>query len=172
MKNYFKILVILLVAAATSCSSEIATEENTFENQISTLKNSPDPNISGHVFLADWDEWGRASKDCGGWGLCNLRSCTFCCVDENTGKIVDCPSKEAKANVGSISMNNETGIGKLIIKLNPNYVDQLEAIQQEKVLYIDNNISINDDFTAIAGEYVYNGEIGTDGGYSVVVYEN
>lgn len=127
------------------------------------LKSEPEPVI----FAITIDEWGRSSQDCDSWGLCNFDCCLFCCVDDDFN-IVDCDSEEPVDNSGLIYCDPETSEGKLIIKLNPSYTEQEEAIINESIFYVDTNLE-NDDFIIHKGDYLFDENIGEYGGYNLYV---
>jgi hypothetical protein len=116
------------------------------------------------IVFADWDEWGRTSKECASWGLCNFRSCTFCCVQEGT--IVDCPTKSRMPNSGTIKIDTLTNKGFLYIELDPLFDIQKLAIDKKEIFYIDDDLS-NKEFIIKKGQYPFNSSIGKYGGYKI-----
>jgi len=118
-----------------------------------------------HVFFIEWDgEWGRTSKGCKGFGLCNFDSCWFCC--EQDGCIIKCPSIEKMYGAGIVDINPKDNTGFLTIKLNPENKIENTAINNKEILYIDEDI-VNCGITLFKGEYVFDKQIGTYGGYKV-----
>lgn len=123
--------------------------------------------VQYNVYYANWDGWGRISRNCHGWGLCNFQDCWFCCTD-NAGNIIDCPKEELIANGGTIYIPVESNEGFMEIKLNPDYSEQQDAITNELTLYLDNDI-IGENFILRQGEYEFTSTIGQYGGYSILV---
>lgn len=87
MKNIkLSILVLTTVFLSTivfvSCSKDETEskpfDENTISKKLkfvdvnSRIKtNQKEQNKEASLIIVSWDEWGRASKNCDGWGLCN-----------------------------------------------------------------------------------------------------
>jgi hypothetical protein len=116
------------------------------------------------VIYADWDGWGRTSRQCHGFGLCKFNSCTFCCVDG--GVIVSCDDKKIVPKSGTIKIDVETNKGFMTINLNPQFSEENDAINKKETLYIDEDLK-SDKITLHKGVYVFDSSIGKYGGYSV-----
>jgi hypothetical protein len=86
-------------------------------------------------------------------------------VDGND-EIIDCEDDSAIRNGGTISFDDSTNVAELVIKLNPNYSDQLDAINNQYTLYVDENLE-SDSFIVSEGAYLYDSQVGTYGGYTV-----
>lgn len=106
------------------------------------------------IFDAHWTEWGRTSRACAGWGLCNFESCWAC---EPLGKYS-----------GKIEVDEDTKNGYLYVSLDPSEKIQNTAIQNKEVFYVDKDI---EDKNAIIhqGEYKFDSSVGKNGGYKVNV---
>lgn len=152
-----RLIYFLLVGIFYSCETQEMTEE------------IPEKKVRFHIYYADWDEWGRASKDCGGWGLCNYVDCWFCCEDE--GVIVDCESGQKMGSSGKIKINEATKSGYLYIELDPTVQIENDAIVNQKDFFIDNDI-VNTKTTLIKGVYKFDLGIGNSGGYKINAIEN
>jgi hypothetical protein len=156
------LMFITLGNAFVSCETSQTNERAIHEN---LNKSSP---VRLQIIYITWDEWGRASKECSGWGLCNMTSCTFCCLDENDN-IVPCPkNNESLQNkmAGSVEIDLDSNEGFLYIELDNTKTDQNEAIVNGKEFFIDQDIS-NDGITLHQGVYQYDATIGLRGGYKV-----
>jgi hypothetical protein len=94
-----------------------------------------------YIIYATWDSWGRTSRNCRGWGLCNFAGCAFCCVDN--GVIVNCETGNAKEKAGKIVIDEETNKGYMCVELNPLFTDQKDAISNSSILYIDQDLENN-----------------------------
>lgn len=121
-----------------------------------------------HIILANWDGWGRTSKDCRGFGLCNFTSCTFCCTENDV--IVNCNDKQIIPNAGIISMDPETKEGFLTITLSPVNETQRQAIEQKLALYLDTDLT-SDTITLVKARYAFDPSVGKYGGYRVQAFE-
>ena len=108
-------------------------------------------------FYAKWDEWGHASANCGGWGLCNFDSCWFC-------DVADRPSKHS----GKVLYNDETGEGTLTIELNLTEDKQIEAITWKLPFAVDKDI-VNSNAILHKGLYEFDPKIGEYGGYTLKI---
>lgn len=140
-----------LVFMLISCQSESLQDD--MNNTISTKKEiSSSLTAKKVIFYASWDEWGRSSKNCAGWGLCNFYSCWFC---EPKGKYS-----------GKVEVDDVTKDGTLFIELNPTESIQNTAITEQSPFYIDNDI-INENAILHKGEYQFDNTIGEYGGYKV-----
>ncbi|PYE78632.1 hypothetical protein DFQ11_1255 [Winogradskyella epiphytica] len=171
MKKLFSMLSILSISLSVvlfSCESDEAIQnvDNQETNIVSEINAKSGP-VKFKVYFATWDEWGRSSKDCKGWGLCNYTSCWFCCIDENED-IVDCNTSQSVDNSGTITINPITNLGHLVIELNPSVTIQNDAIVNQKTFYIDNDI-ITTDAIVHKGDYSFDSSIGLFGGYSIDV---
>ncbi len=122
-----------------------------------------------YVIYMDWDGWGRTSRDCRGFGLCNFTSCTFCCIEN--GVIVSCNNSNRIPNSGVANIDKKTNKGFLTIKLDPIFSDQKDAISNRETLHIDIDLT-KDGFTLHKGEYAFDSSMGKHGGYNVKVTKN
>jgi|GEM_PF-6502143 hypothetical protein len=164
MKKIFGILVTLSFISTSflSCdkddSNNIQSDksENMNFNQISNAVSNSNATNKYYIFYAEFD-WGRDSKDCESWGICNYYDCWFC----------DVPS----ANTATIVINDDNKKGDFIIKLDPSVNIQNEAIINKKELYVDNDI-ITKLTTLHKGVYQFDNTIGNYGGYKLNITKN
>ena len=97
--------------------------------------------------------------------MCNYTHCALCCVEN--GEIVPCnENQNLPTNTGIVLIDLETNLGYLTIELDANNTEELEAINQQKILYIDNDLN-DGTITLLQGEYNYDSSIGANGGYKV-----
>jgi hypothetical protein len=161
MKTNFLFFAAIIIALSTiifSCNkAEVIAEQETLQpNRVLKAKEK-------HIYYAAWDEWGRTSRDCAGNGLCNFRDCWFCCTENDV--IVDCDSRQSRAGeYATIMIDADTKKGDFIIELNPNIVEQEAAISNQSIFYIDEDLE-TDDFILHQGQYPFDSQIGTYGGY-------
>lgn len=121
---------------------------------------------SRQVFVVQWTDWGRLkNQECVGWGLCNFESCWFCCIDDVTDELVDCQTGKALVGkYGVAQIDDETGEGYMVIRLDPSVPAQADAIANTQILYVD-EVIVGEDFQILAGEYAFDPTIGLHGGY-------
>ncbi len=124
-----------------------------------------------YLYYATWDKFGRASRDCDGWGLCNFLDCGFCCVDPH-GVIVDCNIDSPIPNSGVITIDSASNVGIMVFELDPNDTEHNLAILDQDTLFVDQDIS--SDYSGVtitieAGQYLFDTGIGQDGGYTLNV---
>jgi hypothetical protein len=160
--------IFLLSTIYMSCKKNTDQNRNSVvENEISSRINSTGDERKFHIYFASWDEWGKASRDCKGWGLCNFQSCWFCCTDDH-GQIINCQSEQKIANAGKITIDDATKQGNMIIELDPSIQIQNDAITQRLTLSVEQNIE-NAGFIIHASEYLFDQQIGSFGGYRLNV---
>ena len=167
-----KIILILSVITLifVSCDNNESDNSNLELNNLhnSNQLNKIDP-IKYHLVYANWESWGRTSKDCGGFGLCHFQSCSFCCTQDDV--IIDCPKNQRLFNSGTIVIDKTTNMGFLIIELDPLDNIQLNAINNNEILYVDENLT-NENIKLHKGNYQFDEEIGLNGGYKVIASMN
>lgn len=127
-------------------NTETAIDTNSFVERRGDVK--------FYLVYVDWSEWGRTSRDCAGWGLCNFNSCTFCCIDENTGNIVSCNQQNRFPRSCKIVLYEDNIGGYLEIRLDKSLQEENNAIINKLTLFIDNDI-INDGIKLHKGEYKF-----------------
>lgn len=169
MKKIFSIVLSLSMLTSlvfVACSEN----EETQINSKSVLENNS--NVTNkkefHIHHAEWDGWGRTSRNCDGFGLCHYSDCWFCCTENEV--VVNCNDKKRIPNAGEITIFDETKTGYLTIKLDPTDSIHLDAINNAKILYIDENIS-SEKTILHKGEYLFDASIGKHGGYKISASE-
>lgn len=171
MKNLFAIgtVIILLTTIYISCKKGTDQNGNTLtkEEILQSSQSSTGNEQRYHIYYASWDEWGRARRNCDGWGLCNFQSCWFCCTDDHN-QIVNCQTQQRIENAGKITIDDQTKDGDMTIELHPSIQIQNDAITQRLTLYIDQDLE-NAEFIIRAGEYIFDQQIGSFGGYRLNV---
>lgn len=157
--TYFGAFLMLVGFTVISCEKEVKTGKSEQENTSSISVEGNELDKKPVIYYATWDEWGRASKKCDGWGLCNFEDCWFC--DDGT------PSYRAPVTV----VNPITGKAFMSITLDPNDKFMAEAIKTKEDFYVDQDI-VNKIATIHAGAYKYTPSIGKYGGYKLRVTVN
>lgn len=107
------------------------------------------------IYHATWDEWGRAAKDCKGWGLCNFSDCWFC----DDGEAL---------HIADVIFDDETNEGNMIIELDPTDPIQNDAIINKRAFHIDYDID-NPNSLLHKGTYAYDSSVGAHGGYTLAI---
>ena len=123
------------------------------------------------IYSACWDEWGRASSNCGSWGLCNFQDCW--------GWQAPCCGTSSSAHTGTISFDATANMYMLTIMLNNTNTQEASAISSQLPLYIDEDIidydPVDQTWNSIkieAGAYPFLSGIGSYGGYEIPVIFN
>lgn len=164
--------IFLIGFAFISCSESNEMKSDTNANfKSKTLSTSTEKTNDKefYIYFIDWDQWGRTSRNCDGFGLCHFRDCWFCCLENDF--IVNCNEGNKIDNAGELKIYKNSKKGFLTIKLNPQNKEHLKAITNREVLYIDENIS-NSKTTLIKGAYNFNPTVGKHGGYIINAFEN
>lgn len=128
-----------------------------------TGKDSNVARITDPFTIVTWDEWGRASKKCAGWGLCN--------ADWFPGW---------KTSTRPISKNGGAAILEFDQTVNKYFIDLLLAEQapssipaESFTLFIDIDFTLNvtsvvgRDLIFAAGKYNLDNSLGDFGGYRI-----
>lgn len=159
MKEIKSTVFALLMIASTvivmsACNKpEINTKK---VNNSSTSNYTPMAKWS-HLYYAEWEEWGRAAKNCASWGLCYFEHCAFCNPEDLTAE-----------HTAKIMIDTTTNEGIMTIELDPSDPQSADAIADQLDFYIDEDI-VSEELTLIADEYPFNSNIGEYGGYEVRV---
>jgi len=183
MKNTIKTLVLLFSIILISCNEneEVSTfDENTIAKELKfekinlkTKKNSQTLMAKKKLVILSWDEWGRKSKNCGGWGLCNAN--WFYCVDENDQE-VPCKdeSKSAKSeqtNGLSVLLQYDTLKEKYYIEMllsEPTEIStDLLSLKIDSSFDVKTKEAVGKDLIFKNGDYNFDTSLGEFGGYRV-----
>ncbi|MCJ7934712.1 MAG: hypothetical protein MUW56_14065 [Chryseobacterium sp.] len=149
-----KLILAIAVLTLFSCETESRTDSNDLNSNLTkTEKVKTNSTAKLSIFQASWDEWGRASKSCAGWGLCNFQSCWFCKLGKYTGKV----------EVDEFTME-----GFLYVALDPTDATQAQAIKTQETFFVDQDIN-NSNAVVYKGEYKFDASIGNYGGYQIPV---
>lgn len=166
------ILILISMLLFVSCVKQtsyvpLITDQNNLIHNNAMLRDG-----IGIRHAGCWDEWGRASRDCGGWGLCNYEGCWYwssqpkpCC---NTTALT----------TGEMAYNVDEGKYILTISLSHYDTMAVTAASEASPLYIDLPIILLDSFDGLlfqmiidSGSYNYLSNVGTGliGGYRIPV---
>jgi len=157
----------LLFASCEKQDQKTAFDENTLPERLKfesfNLSNFPDRE-SVTILKVEWDEWGRAKKDCEGWGLCNA-TWTWFPTEEKSAQvtspaystIVQFDSQQGKYYIDILL--SEMVPADISIDLYPLAIDESFTPYTAAVL--------GTDLTFNAGEYPYDSSLGTHGGFRI-----
>ncbi len=156
MKKIILSLAVITIGLFTSCDkTKNVTPQNINDSKSLETINTNSQQARKVIYAAGWDEWGRATKSCNGWGLCNYRDCWACDPAE-------------VARVAKVEFDDETMKGFLIIELNPSQPIERNAIDSTLTFHIDYDID-NVNSLLYAGSYTYNRNVGVYGGYKIPI---
>tara|TARA_R110001583_G_scaffold153501_1_gene305228 strand:- start:1215 stop:1763 length:549 start_codon:yes stop_codon:yes gene_type:complete len=179
MKNLGILAIYTFIAflTITSCSNEgtINTiDENTIANRLTFLdvserimnaKNEqPSAKTQRDALIVEWDEWGRKSRNCGGWGLCNAN--WFPSANKQA-------QKSSTTNGSKTILEYDSSIEKYFIDILLADIVPPEIPIEALTLKIDENFELNVE-DAISknlifnkGDYLFNTALGEYGGYRI-----
>jgi hypothetical protein len=155
-----------IVAIASGCTKE-KSEDLIPNNQV--ISSNEDLSILAKepVFIiCQWDEWGRASKDCHKWGLCNFEWFPEGRISNHSAQIKrDLVSGEYYMDI-LFTSNSPKAINGIPISS--------ENLPLLSTLPIDSDITIHTltsgigrNLVAKAGTYPFNQSLGNFGGYRI-----
>lgn len=174
---YLAVVMLIGAVCFVACSKEEgdspSIDENTIVKKIKIvdlksrieaekkLQNKVGDSAVADFWIVTWSEWGRASRNCDGWGLCNAN--WF-------------PGEEAR-----LSSDNEKGsLLKFDNEKEKYYLDILlaEKVPSDISSYaltfkIDSDFELNakkiigQDLTFKKGNYIFNSSLGDFGGYRI-----
>lgn len=120
----------------------------------------------GHI--VSWDEWGRKSKDCRGWGLCNASWFQPCTEKKNTSAS---DSKKIKSFATEVYKEKTTGNFFILLALNKpipeeiNVSDLLFRIDED--IFLDTEKSLGRKLIFKTGLYKFDETVDEFGGYKI-----
>lgn len=153
LNSFIRFAVLFPAFVLMSCGTGDQQEE-LINSTIKQESNNPSSSKKV-IFSATWDDWGRTSRECKGFGLCHYNSCWFC--EPLGGKYS-----------GKVEVDDETNLGFLFIELDPSEEIQHDAISNESIFYLDNDL-VSNNVTLHQGEYQFDSTVGSYGGYKINV---
>lgn len=145
------VFIFLIFFGVTSCENE--SQDNLPNKEAYSEIN----NLNGkwYIYYCEWDEWGRSSRDCLGWGLCNYYDCWDCNINDKIWK-----------HKGKVIFDDITRQGFLIIELD--ILDDIQkiAIENQEIFTIDEEIN-NPNSILHKGQYQFDSSVGIHGGYKI-----
>ncbi|MEN2400945.1 hypothetical protein GKZ90_0014260 [Flavobacterium sp. MC2016-06] len=188
------ILTIFIVTISfISCSKDTdssSIDENSIAGKLKFLNandristNATGKKAEGDIIIVQWDEWGRASKNCGGWGLCNAEWFPIEALPplEEIPPIDEIPQLEGKSSKTNIlSSTGGSTILEFDSKINKYYIDILLAesaptdisassltFKIDKDFPLDLKSKIGKDLVFHNGSYLFDKSLGNFGGYRI-----
>lgn len=165
MKNNKYILLISVLLIFSSCSQDEVNEvnEDLIASSLSFKKLNLEELNNGRTWcgqIVAWDEWGRASRNCDGWGLCNAQWFPPC---EESGAI----TYSGFATTLEQDLNNQKHYIEILL-------DQPTSLAPDTLtLFVDNPIILytasymGHDHTFQQGSYSFDESLGDFGGYKI-----
>jgi hypothetical protein len=155
--SFFFALIILISFGFQSCQNkdQSISPQGGLTSGSTSLLTVGEPRK--RLYCATWDEWGRKSKKCGGWGLCNFKDCWFCTCDQADKKAL-------------VVYDDNLQRFNMTIELAQTDSQQIAAISSNSPLIIDEDI-ISDNLVVKKGSYPFKQKVGSFGGYIIPAYE-
>lgn len=153
--------------------NSIAKELKFEKINLKVNKNSPTLKAKKKLIIVSWSEWGRKSKNCGGWGLCEAN--WFYCVDEDDQEV---PCKDESKSAKSTQNKGLSVILQYNTLKEKYYIEMLLSEPTDipinflslKIDYsfdIKTKGAIGKNLTFRKGDYRFNTGLGEFGGYRV-----
>lgn len=180
--KFLSIFSFMALLTVTSCSEDdkpatvSSYDENTIAKQLRFVDISTRiANKQGNtrvkargitIIIVEWDEWGRASKNCGGWGLCNAN--WFPQFKRTAQK-----SRNVSTNGGATLLEFDGSLSKYYIDILLAETPPAEIPIEALTLKIDENFELNvknaisKNLTFNQGDYSYDNSLGEFGGYRI-----
>ncbi|PQJ20795.1 hypothetical protein [Tenacibaculum sp. SG-28] len=150
----------------TILEEDIASEVTFKEIEKSKVTNSK---WCGHI--VSWDEWGRKSKDCRGWGLCNASWFQPCKEKKNTSAS---ESKKIKSFATEVYREKNTEEYFILLALNkpiPKGINSNDLLFRiDKDIILETEKSLGHKLTFKTGVYKFDETIDEFGGYKIFLY--
>ncbi|UMY64515.1 MULTISPECIES: hypothetical protein [unclassified Flavobacterium] len=175
-----KIFTLLLVSSAFaffSCSSSNDSQQldenmvaktlkfKSFGGDLTLARGGRDyvSPSTGKLVIVNWEEWGRHSKQCRGWGLCNAR--WFYLEPDN-------PQQTNRGYSTPLQFDGETGEFYLEILLAedstiPN--DEIPDLKIDSDIPLETALEIGRDLTFKQGSYSFDPDLGEFGGIHITL---
>jgi hypothetical protein len=164
-------LVLTTVLFIFSCnkSDVVEIDENTIASRLKFKKISDEEiTAKGTIVRIEWDEWGRSSRNCDGWGLCNY-TVTWFPENKSTGTPNDYNysfpiNYDASKNQFYLEMLLEEPVPiDLPLENHPLKVDEIMILNTKDVF--------DKDLIIMNGEYFFNSQLGEFGGF-IIYFDN
>tara|TARA_B110000114_G_scaffold78488_1_gene83171 strand:+ start:188 stop:733 length:546 start_codon:yes stop_codon:yes gene_type:complete len=174
--KFLAIFVFMALLTVTSCSEDNEAvnsyDENAIAKQLSfvdvdtRIANKQSKGIQSRVkiIIVSWDEWGRASRLCRGWGLCNADWFPYF---KRTAQ------KSTSTNGGATLLEFDDSLNKFYIDILLAETPPTEIPTEALTLKIDENFelevedAISQNLTFNQGDYSYDDSLGEFGGYRI-----
>lgn len=180
--NKIKLLYFLTFISflgISSCSDEGITNiinENDIASQLifkkinfDELNNSKLNKSSWCGVIVDWDEWGRASKNCDGWGLCNADWFPPCEEEVRKNNITySSPPNGYATFVKKEDKTNRYYIEILLAAPKPSTLSDIDlTLKIDKTFELDTKSVLGSTLTFKSGSYFFDNKLGEFGGIKI-----
>jgi hypothetical protein len=170
---FYMSVVMIFTALFISCSKEnkptIREQKNiskllNFVSINDRLKEKENTNNRSFIIIVSWDEWGRKKKDCKGWGLCKAKWFP----EFNTKMAIPDPG-----NGGASIVEYNAIAGKYFFDILLSSPPPPTLLPSDLTFEIDEDILLDylpeagTSMKILAGSYIFNGSIGSNGGYRI-----
>jgi hypothetical protein len=156
---FLAVIVTAILFATTSCKKEAEVAKNQVSAQNSKeLSEEPSRKVT---ITISWDEWGRAKRDCKGWGLCNFKI-EIIIIKDKDSRSSDNPSTNPYSAELYYQRDGRAYIDVLIDKT----YEGTSLFIDEDLYSVDENGQL---YMIPEGEYKLNPTLGKMGGYTVPV---
>lgn len=168
---FLSILSFVFISSCSNDESIRQIDENSIANGLTFKKIDISQEISSFAKKKFWivafDEWGRKSKNCGGWGLCDAK--WFFCTNEDDQEV---PCENNRPSIGYSTLLELDSV------INKYYVDILlgeptDIPEEDLTFYIDESfdidteIAIGKDLIFPKNVYLFDYSLGDYGGIRI-----
>jgi hypothetical protein len=157
--------VFISLSFNCSNSNEVDVDENTIADRLTFKTNITNTKDGIIIVRVSWSEWGRTSRNCDGWGLCNATVEWF-------------PEPEEKSTIISdynysfpINYNETKGSFYVEILLDAPVPSDIPIndypIKVEEEISLNSKESLNEDLKINIGDYYFDETLGEYGGFII-----
>jgi hypothetical protein len=169
------LIAAIVMLALFSCSKEenfkMPFDENTIAKRLkfvdvnTRIEEKLTSKTKLEVIIVEWDEWGRASRNCGGWGLCNADWFPSSSKKTLTKRM---NNKGSAALLEFDSTENKYYIDILLAETVPTDIPK-DAVTFKIDLDFEMNVqqAVGCNLTFHKGNYFFNDSLGKFGGYRI-----
>lgn len=160
-----KTFLTLIFFSLFSLSSFAQTRTTTYPLVQSQESSTEELSLNGKFIIVSFDEWGRARRNCDGWGLCNAE--WIYCTHNNVP--VSCLKGSQKGSgVLSQDVNSNYYIDVLLSNIKPNS-NEFDYFSVDDDISSPVNESLKKSLAIKAGVYSFDSSLGQFGGYRLSV---
>ncbi|MBN2663593.1 MAG: hypothetical protein JXR68_08075 [Bacteroidales bacterium] len=160
-------LMITFLSLSFYCTktNEVAIDENTIAERLNFKETPIIPQEKVIIVRISWDEWGHASNDCNGWGLCNATVEWFPEADEKT---INESNYNYSFPVDYDNANNQFYAEILLDEPVPEDIQlQDYPIKVDEEISLNSKEALNDDLKIAIDNYYFDETLGEFGGFRI-----